>query len=136
MIIALGEGIIGTIASLSAVVGPEGPGWSVDAGSSASPASALTFGMWWIYFVVPCGEILARRRDRSFGWGYGQIPIIGAVVAVGAGLHVAAYYVEEKTVLGATATMLTRRDPGRGLLPRDLRASTRTSPGRSTASTS
>ena len=27
IIIALGEGIIGTIASLSAIVGPEGPGW-------------------------------------------------------------------------------------------------------------
>ena len=40
VIIALGEGIIGTIASLSAVVGPEGPGWSVDAGArGASPAS-------------------------------------------------------------------------------------------------
>jgi len=40
---------------------------------------------WWIYFVMPCGVILTRRRDRSFGWGYRHIPIFGAVVAVGAG---------------------------------------------------
>ena len=47
------------------------------------------------------------RRDRSFGWGYGQIPIIGAVVAIGGGLHVAAYYIEEKSVLSAEATVLS-----------------------------
>jgi low temperature requirement protein LtrA len=106
VIIALGEGVIGTVASLSAVVGPEGPGWSVDAGLVAVAGIAVTFGMWWTYFVVPSGEILALRRDRSFGWGYGHIPLIGAVVATGGGLHVAAYYLEEKSVLDATATVL------------------------------
>jgi low temperature requirement protein LtrA len=106
VIIALGEGIIGTIVSLSAVVGPEGPGWSVDAGLVALAGVGLTFGLWWTYFVVPCGEILEHRRYKSFGWGYGQIPIIGAVVAIGGGLHVAAYYLEEKSVLGAEATVL------------------------------
>ena len=106
MIIALGEGIIGTIVSLSAVVGPEGPGWSVDAGLVALAGVGLTFALWWTYFVVPCGEILERRRHKSFGWGYGQIPIIGAVVAIGGGLHVAAYYIEEESVLSAEATML------------------------------
>ena len=34
---------------------------------------------------------LDARRERAFGWGYGHIPMFGAVVAVGAGLHVAAY---------------------------------------------
>ena len=106
IIIALGEGVIGTIASLSAVVGPEGPGWSLDAGLVAVAGIALTFGMWWIYFVVPCGEILSLRRERSFGWGYGHLPIIGAVVATGGGLHVAAYFLEEKSALGASATVL------------------------------
>ena len=106
VIIALGEGVVGTIASLSAVVGPEGPGWSVDAGALALAGIGLTFGMWWIYFIVPCGEVLHVRRERSFGWGYGHIPIIGAVVATGAGLHVAAYFLEEESVLGASATVL------------------------------
>ena len=107
MIIALGEGIIGTIASLSAVVGPEGPGWSVHAGLVALGGVGLTFGLWWIYFVVPSGAFLHARRECSFVWGYGQIVIISAVVAVGAGLHVAAYYLEEKSVLSAKATMYT-----------------------------
>jgi low temperature requirement protein LtrA len=107
VIIALGEGLIGTMASLSAVVGPHGPGWSTDVAVLGLAGTALTFGMWWIYFIVPCGEILHARRERSFGWGYGHIPLFGATVAVGAGLHVAAYYVEQHTLLGTTATVLT-----------------------------
>jgi low temperature requirement protein LtrA len=106
VIIALGEGIIGTIVSLSAVVGPEGPGWSVDAGLVALAGVGLTFGLWWTYFVVPCGDILEHRRRKSFGWGYGQIPIIAAVVAIGGGLHVGAYYLEDESVLSAEATVL------------------------------
>jgi low temperature requirement protein LtrA len=106
VIIALGEGIIGTIASLSVLVGPEGPGWSMDAALVAIAGTALTFGMWWVYFVVPSGAILHARRTRAFGWGYGHIPIIGAVVATGGGLHVAAYYLEKHSQLDASATVL------------------------------
>lgn len=106
VIIALGEGVVGTIASLSAVVGPEGPGWSVDAVLVAVAGTALTFGMWWIYFVVPSGPILHAHRERSFGWGYGHIPVIGAVVATGGGLHVAAYFLEDHSALDVSATVL------------------------------
>jgi len=107
VIIALGEGVIGTIASLTALVGPEGSGWSLDAGLVAVAGTALTFGMWWIYFLIPSAEVLHVRRDeRSFGWGYGHIPLIGAVVGTGAGLHVAAYYLEEESKLDAAATVL------------------------------
>ena len=67
----------------------------------------MTFGMWWIYFVVPSGHVLHAHRERSFGWGYGHIPLFGATVAVGAGLHAAAYYIEHHTVLGAVGTVLT-----------------------------
>jgi low temperature requirement protein LtrA len=106
VIIALGEGVIGTIASLSVLVGPEGPGWSVEAALVAVAGIALTFGMWWVYFVVPSGAILHARRERSFGWGYGHIPIIGAIVATGGGLHVAAYFLERNSQLDASATVL------------------------------
>jgi low temperature requirement protein LtrA len=111
VIIALGEAILGTIAALGAIVGPEGEGWSVEAAVVGIGGVTLTFGMWWIYFVVPCGEILARRRGRSFGWGYGHIPLFGAVVAAGAGLHVAAYLVEGKTELDVLDTLLTTAIP-------------------------
>jgi low temperature requirement protein LtrA len=111
VIICLGEAILGTVAALGAVVGPGGEGWSVKAAVIGVAGVTLTFGMWWIYFVVPCGEILARSRHRSFGWGYGHIPIFGAVVATGAGLHVAAYYVEHHTKLSAFGTLLTTAIP-------------------------
>ena len=111
VIIALGEAILGTIAALGAIVGPEGQGWSVEAAVVGIAGVTLTFGMWWIYFVMPCGDILARRRARSFGWGYGHIPLFGSVVAAGAGLHVAAYLVEDKTKLGVLDTLLTTAIP-------------------------
>ena len=107
IIITLGEGLIGTMATLTAVVGPEGPGWSADVVLVGLAGTALTFGMWWCYFIIPSAEILEARRERSFGWGYGHIPMFGAIVAVGAGLHVAAYYIQEESELGATATILT-----------------------------
>ena len=61
--------------------------------------------MWWTYFVIPHGHLLSAHRERSFGWGYWHIPLFGAVVAIGAGLHVAAYYLEEHSELSATGTV-------------------------------
>jgi low temperature requirement protein LtrA len=111
VIIALGEAILGTVFALRAVVGPEGPGWSVEAAVIGFAGVALTFGMWWIYFVIPCGELLAHHRERSFGWGYGHIPLFGALVAVGGGLHAAAFLVEGKTKLDELDTLLTTAIP-------------------------
>jgi low temperature requirement protein LtrA len=107
VIIALGEGLLGTAVALTALVGPDGPGWSVDVAVLGLAGTALIFGMWWIYFVMPFGGILDRHRERSFGWGYGHIVLFGALVAVGAGLHVGAYFVEEHTVLDTTGTVLS-----------------------------
>jgi len=111
VIIALGEAILGTIAALGAIVGPEGQGWSLEAAVVGFAGVTLTFGMWWIYFVLPWGAILERRRERSFGWGYGHMPLFGSVVAAGAGLHVAAYLVEDKTELDVLDTLLTTAIP-------------------------
>ena len=56
-IIALGEGVVGTVASLSAVVTAQG--WTFDAVFVAVAGIGLTFGMWWTYFVsVPQAELL------------------------------------------------------------------------------
>ncbi len=105
VIIALGEGLLGTTVALAAII--EGPGWSPDVALLGLAGTALTFGMWWIYFVLPCGDLLARFRSRSFPWGYGHIVLFGALVAVGAGLHAAAYYVERHSVLDVPGTVLT-----------------------------
>ena len=107
VIITLGEALIGTMATLTALVGPDGPGWSADVALVGLAGTALTFGMWWIYFIIPSGEVLSARRERSFGWGYGHIPMFGAVVAVGAGLHVAALDIEGESELGTVGTLAT-----------------------------
>ena len=104
-IVALGEGIVGTVAALSAVV--EQQGWTVDAALVGIAGTGLTFGMWWIYYMVPAAEVLERHRDRAFVWGYGQMLIVTAIVATGAGLHVAAYFIEHESVIGPLATVLS-----------------------------
>jgi low temperature requirement protein LtrA len=104
-IITLGEGVIGTVASLSAVV--ESQGWSGDATLVAVAGTGLTFGMWWIYFTVPSAEVLRAHRERAFPWGYGHILVFGSIAATGAGLHVAAAYIVHEAHIGGTATVLT-----------------------------
>ena len=104
-IITLGEAILGTVAALSAVV--ESQGWSVDAALVGVAGTGLTFGLWWCYFLVPSGRVLATHRERSFGWGYGHIPLFASIAATGAGLHVAALFIEHEAHISATATVVT-----------------------------
>jgi low temperature requirement protein LtrA len=104
-IIALGEGVVGTVATLSAIVSDHG--WSVDAVLLAVSGTVLTFGMWWMYFTLPTAEVLHARRERSFWFGYGHLPIFGAIVATGSGLHTAAYFIQHHSQLGSVATVLT-----------------------------
>ncbi|MCV7318154.1 low temperature requirement protein A [Mycolicibacterium confluentis] len=105
VIIALGEGVVGTVASLSALIGERG--WTVDTALLAVAGTGLTFGLWWVYFVVPAAPLLDARPGSSFVFGYGHIPIFGAIVATGAGLHVAAYYIEHHSELNSVDTVLT-----------------------------
>jgi len=103
-IIALGEGVVGTAASLTAAVGEQG--WSTDAVLLAVAGTGLTFGLWWVYFLVPAAELLHVHRRLSFRYGYLHIFVFGAIVATGAGLHLAAYHVEGHSHLDAVATVL------------------------------
>ncbi len=103
-IIALGEGVVGTVASLTAAVGEHG--WSTDAILLVAAGTGLTFGMWWVYFLIPAGDLLHARRQLSFWYGYLHIAVFGAIVATGAGLHVAAYYVDGESKLNSVGTVL------------------------------
>ena len=103
-IIALGEGVFGTIASVSAVV--EGQGWTLDAAIVAVAGVGLTFGLWWGYFTLPSGLILHHFRSRSWVWGYGHILVFAAIAATGAGLHVVALVVDGESHLSESATVL------------------------------
>jgi len=103
-IIALGEGVVGTVAALSAVV--DRMGWTLDAVLAAIAGMGLTFGMWWVYFLVPSGEILQRHRDRAPVWGYVQMLVVTSIVATGAGLRVAADFIEGRATITAVAAVL------------------------------
>jgi low temperature requirement protein LtrA len=105
VIIALGEVILGMIASVSAVI--EMQDWSSEAILLIVAGLALAFGMWWVYFLMPSGAVLAVHRERSFGWGYSHLIIFAAIAATGAGLHVAAYVLEGEAHISAQAAVLT-----------------------------
>jgi hypothetical protein len=63
--------------------------------------------MWWVYYILPSAPVLEVHRERSFVWGYSQMLVITAIVATGAGLHVAATFIEHKAHISPLATVLT-----------------------------
>ena len=81
-------------------------GWTTDAVLVAVAGTGLTFGMWWVYFVVPAADLLHAHRERSFGYGYLHIVVFGSIVATGAGLHAAASAIEHRSELGSAATVV------------------------------
>jgi low temperature requirement protein LtrA len=48
----------------------------------------LVLALWWLYFLEPVGDGLARRRSYSYVWGYGHYGIFASLAALGAGLEV------------------------------------------------
>lgn len=103
-LIAMGEGIVGTVAALSAAV--ERHGWTVEAALVALAGTGLTFGVWWVYFLIPSAAMLQRHRARALLWAYVQVVIVTAIVATGAGLHVAAYFIEHTDRISPLGTVL------------------------------
>lgn len=114
VIITLGEVILGTITAISAVVQTQG--WSTEAVLVAVAGTTLAFGLWWVYFMVPSAQVLARHRERSFPWGYLHILVFGSLAATGAGLHVAAYVVEHEAHIGLVSAVLTTAVPVLGFI--------------------
>jgi low temperature requirement protein LtrA len=106
VIITLGEVIIGTVASINAVVHGEA-GWTVDAALLALAGVGLTFGSWWVYFAVPWAEPLVRHRERAFIFGYGHLFVFAGLAGMGGGLHVAAYALEGEAEIGPVAVVLS-----------------------------
>ncbi len=104
VIISLGEIILGTILAISAVV--EEDGWTLEAGLIAFGGTAIAFALWWVYFVIPPGSVLARHPLRAFPWGYGHIFLFGSIIGVGAGLHVAAQVIAGHAHVDATFAVL------------------------------
>jgi low temperature requirement protein LtrA len=113
-IIALGEGVVGTVAALSAVVGQGG--WTLDAALVGIAGTGLTFGLWWVYYILPSAPVLEVHRERSFVWGYSMLLVVAAIVATGAGLHAAADFIAGKSKMSALATVLAVAIPVAGYL--------------------
>ena len=109
VIITLGEGILGTIAAVAALV--DHVGWSAEAVLVTVAGIGLTFGLWWSYFIIPSADVLERHRHRSWGWGYGHIPLLASIAAIGAGVHVAAYVVEGEAAIGVIGAVLATAIP-------------------------
>jgi low temperature requirement protein LtrA len=104
-IIALGEVIFGTVAAVGVLI--ERQGLSVDAILVVIAGVGLAFGLWWIYFLMPSGEVLERYRGRMRAWGYLHVLIYGSVASTGAGLHVAAYVIEGDSAIGVLGAVLS-----------------------------
>jgi len=88
-IIALGETVFGTLASANEISAVQG--WTVDAVVVVGAGIAMSFALWWTYFLVPHAAALEARRERTIPWVYGHIVLYAAIAAVGAGLHVIGY---------------------------------------------
>ena len=100
-IIILGESVLATSTGLRAAVETGDLDWSVV--SVAVAALVILFALWWLYFLEPAGEGLARRRSGSFLWGYGHFGVFAALAAVGAGLEVAVEWMAHDLDVSARA---------------------------------
>jgi low temperature requirement protein LtrA len=82
-------------------------GWNADAVLVCIAGVGLTFGLWWVYFLIPSAPVLHAQRSRAFGWGYGHMVIFAAIAATGAGFRVTAAYIAGQAAIGPVATVLS-----------------------------
>jgi hypothetical protein len=108
-IITFGEVILGTTTAIEAVVAEHG--WSAEAAAIALAGVSLAVGLWWCYFTVPYGEALRGSNAKSMIFGFGHVLLYAAIAATGAGLHAAAYLLEDRSELDAAQTVLTMAVP-------------------------
>jgi low temperature requirement protein LtrA len=87
-VILLGESVLAASTGMDAAL-ESGAGVTGSLVTIAAAGLILLFALWWLYFLEPAGEGLARRRQWSFVWGYGHYGIFAALAAIGAGLEVA-----------------------------------------------
>ena len=104
-IITFGEVVLGTTTAIEAVVAEQG--WSAEAAAIALAGISLAVGLWWCYFTVPYGEALRESNARSMLFGFAHILLYAAIAAAGAGLHAAAYLLEDHSQLDTAQTVLT-----------------------------
>ena len=85
-IILLGESVL---AAMTGFQRSFAEGLSVRLVVVALSAVVMLFALWWLYYLQPAAEGLARRRRFSYVWAYGHYAAFGALAVLGAGLEVA-----------------------------------------------
>jgi len=103
MVITLGEGVVGTVVVLQSLIARTG--WSAETIVLGLTAMGVTFAMWWLYFLLPSGQVLGSRPEKCFGFGYASMPLYMACAAVGGGLHVIALWVEHEVHISDGAVL-------------------------------
>ncbi|SMH50447.1 Low temperature requirement protein LtrA [Rathayibacter oskolensis] len=107
-IILLGESVLAAVTGVQSAVSEAGVSPSLVLVSAC--ALVIVFALWWIYYVHPSGELLERRRNLSYLWGYVHFGVFAALAALGSGLEasVAAtsgHLEASNSVIGATVAV-------------------------------
>jgi low temperature requirement protein LtrA len=89
-LIVLGESVV------AVSLGTARSSWAVASVATACFGFALAAGLWWMYFARFDETVFdwalaggPSERRRSFVFGYGHLPVLGALAAVGVGVRVA-----------------------------------------------
>ena len=117
MFLAVGLGIVCFIAIVRARLFGRVPHGFLLVLMVAVAGTGLTFGMWWVYFVVPAADLLHAHRERSFRYGYLHYVVIGGML------------LEQPAAV--MATRLTASRAGAALRPRNSKLAMREAPKRS-----
>nr|WP_066168753.1 low temperature requirement protein A [Gordonia hydrophobica] len=109
VVITLGEGVVGTVAVLQAII--DRTGWSVETAVLGLAAMGLTFAMWWLYFRLEVGRPLGENPGKCFVFGYGSMAIFIGCAAVGTGVHLVAMWLDGETRIPEMAVLLSGAIP-------------------------
>ncbi len=104
-IISIGETVTGTLAAADVI--SEQRGWAVDSVVVIGAGILTSFALWWTYFLLPSGPVLAANRSKVIPWAYGHILLFATIAAVGAGLHVIGYVFDEHYHLSTLTAILS-----------------------------
>jgi low temperature requirement protein LtrA len=107
-IIAIGETIAGTLAAAQMISGAQG--WSVTTVLVTGIGIAMSFSLWWTYFLIPSAPILSVRRSKVIPWAVGHSVLFASIAAAGAGFRVIGYYYDHQysvsTIIAVAAVAL------------------------------
>lgn len=88
VMLTLGECVLGAANAVANLW--RAGGWSPGLALVGLGSMLLVLCIWWIYSLLPSGEVLHHHRERAFAWGYWHYVVFAAIAAMGSGLEVIA----------------------------------------------